>query len=101
VYGGVGVVGNGVLARVEHANVVFCQLLPWRFDPKKSMNQKRTFRRLSYLVSRLAANLGAAGKTPVLGRFGSRAGTGEPRWLDGLYLDVPEERDDPYRFFRW
>jgi hypothetical protein len=23
------------------------------------------------------------------------------RWLDGLYLDTPEEWDDPYRFFRW
>jgi len=23
------------------------------------------------------------------------------RWLDGLYLDVPEAWDDPYRFFRW
>jgi hypothetical protein len=26
---------------------------------------------------------------------------GERRWLDGFYLDVPEEWDDPYRFFRW
>jgi len=25
----------------------------------------------------------------------------EKRWLEGLYLDVPEEWDDPYRFFRW
>lgn len=25
----------------------------------------------------------------------------ERRRLDGLYLDVPEEWDDPYRFFRW
>jgi len=25
----------------------------------------------------------------------------EGRWLKGLYLDVPEEWDDPYRFFRW
>jgi len=25
----------------------------------------------------------------------------ERRWLDGLYLDAPEEWDDPYRFFRW
>jgi beta-galactosidase len=25
----------------------------------------------------------------------------EQRWLDGLYLDVPQEWDDPYRFFRW
>jgi hypothetical protein len=24
-----------------------------------------------------------------------------PRWLHGLYLDVTEEWDDPYRFFRW
>ncbi len=23
------------------------------------------------------------------------------RWLAGLYLDEPEECDDPYRFFRW
>lgn len=23
------------------------------------------------------------------------------RWLKGLYLDTPEEWDDPYRFFRW
>lgn len=23
------------------------------------------------------------------------------RWPDGLYLDEPEERGDPYRFFRW
>jgi hypothetical protein len=25
----------------------------------------------------------------------------ERLWLDGLYLDIPEEWDDPYRFFRW
>jgi len=25
----------------------------------------------------------------------------EGRWREGLYLDVPEEWDDPYRFFRW
>jgi hypothetical protein len=23
------------------------------------------------------------------------------RWLEGFYLDVPAEWDDPYRFFRW
>jgi hypothetical protein len=101
VSGGVGVVGNGVLASADHANVVFCQLLPWRFDPKKSINLKRTFRRVSYLVSRLAANMGAAGETPVLGRLTGPGKVGERRWLDGLYLDVPEEWDDPYRFFRW
>ena len=25
----------------------------------------------------------------------------ETRWLDGFYLDTPEEWDDPYRHFRW
>ena len=25
----------------------------------------------------------------------------EGRWLEGFYLDVPQEWDDPYRFFRW
>jgi hypothetical protein len=95
--------GNGVLAMADKANVVFCQLVPWQFDPAKAMNQKRTFRRASCLVTRLAANMGAAGATPLLSRFRSpvEAGKDEKRWLDGFYLDTPEEWDDPYRFFRW
>jgi hypothetical protein len=100
---GATVLGNGVLAWSENANAVFCQFLPWQFDPKKPMNQKRTFRRAAALVTRLAANLGAAGPTPLLTRFRDPAGApgSEGRWLDGLYLDAPEEWDDPYRFFRW
>jgi hypothetical protein len=38
-------VGNGVLARALRGNVVFCQLVPWQFDPRGPMNLKRTFRR--------------------------------------------------------
>jgi hypothetical protein len=100
---GASVVGDGILARAESANVVFCQLAPWQFDQKKQMNLKRTFRRTSCLVTRLAANMGAAGATPILAWFHSPADAskGERRWLEGLYLDVPEEWDDPYRFFRW
>ncbi len=105
VSGGAAVIGDGVLATGgEHSSpVVFCQLVPWQFDPKKPMNQKRTFRRSSRLLTRLAANLGAAGDTPMLNRFHSpvEASKTEKRWLDGLYLDAPEEWDDPYRFFRW
>jgi hypothetical protein len=95
--------GDGVLAKADEANVVFCQLVPWQFDAKKLMNQKRTFRRCSCLVTRLAANMGAAGSTPLLARFGNPvdASKAEKRWLDGLYLDAPEEWDDPYRYFRW
>jgi hypothetical protein len=100
---GANVFGDGVLASAEGGKVVFCQLVPWQFDPTKQMNLKRTFRRVSYLVARLASNLGVASSTPLLDRFReSVAASGvERRWLNGLYLDVPEEWDDPYRFFRW
>jgi hypothetical protein len=101
VVGGAEVVGDGVLAR--EGGAVFCQLVPWQFDPKKQMNLKRTFRRSSYLLTRLVANLGVPGSTPLLTDFARpvSAGGGEQRWLDGLYLDTPEEWDDPYRFFGW
>jgi hypothetical protein len=51
----------------------------------------------------MAANMGATGSTPLLDRFRNpvEVSRREERWLDGLYLDAPEEWDDPYRFFRW
>ena len=103
VSGGATVIGDGVLARAAGANVVFCQLVPWQFDYSKQYNVKRTYRRASFLVARLLADMGVAGSTPVLARFASPVDAAKPekRWLDGLYLDQPEEMDDPYRFFRW
>ena len=101
---GVTIIGDGVLATAENLNVVFCQLAPWQFDHKHPQNVKRTFRRSSYLVSRLLANMGVAGSTLIIEHFHKPVETSkanEKRWLDGLYLDVPEEWDDPYRFFRW
>ena len=62
------------------------------------MNQKRTFRHVAFLTSRLAANLGAASSTKLRCRGGPPAAE-DKRWLDSLYLDIPEEWDDPYRFF--
>jgi hypothetical protein len=99
---GAQVIGDGVLARAEHTNVVFCQLAPWQFAGTQS-NLRRTHRRVSFLVSRLLANMGVAGSTPLLDRFSQPvdAAEAEGRWLDGLYLDEPEEWDYPYRFFRW
>ena len=96
-------IGNGVLARMQDANVVFCQLAPWQFDPGKQPNLKRTYRRASFAIARLLANLGVSSASPVVERFKSPVASAqsEKRWLDGLYLDEPEEWDDPYRFFRW
>jgi beta-galactosidase len=100
---GATILGDGVLARAENLNVVFCQLVPWQFDLKKQSNLKRTYRRASFLVTRLLANMGVAGSTPILARFHTPVELAKPerRWMDGLYVDEPEEWDDPYRFFRW
>jgi beta-galactosidase len=110
VAGGARVVGNGVLATAGHGSVVFCQLVPWQFDWQQPggdpeapalLNLKRTYRRSSFLVARLLANLGVAGATPLLERVSRPVTAGETRWLEGLYVDTPEEWDDPYRAFRW
>lgn len=101
VTGGATALGDGVLA--QSGNVVFCQMVPWEYQYTNPQYLKRTFRRTSCLVTRLLGNMGVQGSTPVLTRFSSPVGAGkaEKRWLDGLYLDQPEEWDHPYRFFRW
>jgi hypothetical protein len=73
----------------------------WLFEFTQQRNVKRTYRRTSCLLTRLLANMGAAGDTPILRNVSLPAGDGDTRWLDGLYLDVPEGWDYPYLFFRW
>ena len=104
VVSGVTVVGNGVIAKADGAGIILCQLVPWQLDySKEQHNIKQTFRRSAFVLNRLLGNLGVASSTDFLSRFNSPADKGkeEKRWLTGLYLDVPEEWDDPYRFFRW
>ncbi len=103
VSGGAAIIGNGVLATAEKAHVVFFQLAPWTFDYGKQYHLKCTFRRTSFVVARLLAGMGINSPTPLLARFSNPLVSGklETRWLEGLYLDRPEEWDDPYRFFRW
>jgi len=99
---GAQVVGDGVLAKADGLNVVFCQLVPWQFDASGQQNLKKTFRRSSFLLTRLLANLGAAAATPLVERFGAPpAADSPPRWRSGMYLDQPDEWDNPYRHFRW
>ena len=84
-------------------NLVICQLATWQFDFRREYNLKRTYRRSSFLVTRLLANLGVAGTTPLLDHFHTPLTDARPekRWSQGFYLDEPQEWDDPYRFFRW
>jgi hypothetical protein len=102
VSGGARTVGGGVLAAGPGANLVFCQLVPWQFAYRENAGLKRTFRRTSFLVTRLLANMAVRGETPLLTRLSTPCRKDEPgRWLQGFYLDAPDAWDDPYRFFRW
>jgi hypothetical protein len=81
-------------------------LTSWYFTHgPEQFNQRRTFERTSFAVSRLLGNLGVSGSTPLLERFADPVGTSNGpsagRWLDGLYITRPTEWDDPYRFFGW
>ncbi len=67
--GGAELVGDGVLATAQDGNVVLCQLAPWQFDYADAFHVKMTFRRSSFLLSRLLANMGVSGATPLLDRF--------------------------------
>lgn len=101
--GGANVTGNGVLAVAEDASVAFCQLAPWEFNYETQYNLKRTFRRTSFLLTRLLGNMGSRSATPLLSRFSTpvSAAADVPLVLTGLYMDKPVEMDDPYRFFCW
>ena len=61
----------------------------WRWQPAKEATDE--------------VPAGKWGFFKVPARFGTPVDKAkvEKRWLDGLYLDTPEEMDDPYRFFRW
>ncbi|HMC27311.1 MAG TPA: hypothetical protein VKM56_05890, partial [Verrucomicrobiae bacterium] len=96
-------IGDGILATANNGKIVFCQIVPWQFDPTQQSNLKRTYRRASFVLTRVLANLRVASASPIVARFHApvEAANSEKRWLNGLYLDQPEEWDDPYRFFRW
>ena len=107
---GARVFGNGALAATDDEKIVFCQVAPWQIGDTKQWNIKKTYRRSSFLVTRVMANLGVTTSTPILDRFHKPADLALPdateteselRWREGIYLDQPEEWDDPYRFFRW
>jgi hypothetical protein len=113
---GATVLGDGVLAQAQDANVVFCQFPPYMVTgaegaspANEQLNLRRTYRRAAFAVARLLANMGVSAPTPLLSRFSTPVGADQPqsvpivqgRWLHGLYMDQPEAWDDPYRFFRW
>jgi hypothetical protein len=93
---------RGVIASAASERVALLQLVPWG-DARRLQQFRANFRRHAYATSRLLANLGAEARTPLLEHLARPVASPavDKRWLRGLYLDVPEEWDDPYRFFRW
>jgi hypothetical protein len=75
----------------------------WSFTVSEQYNLRRTYRRSSFTLARLLANMGVSARTPLLDRFAAPISPEKPekRWLDAFYVDQPEEWDDPYRFFNW
>ena len=122
VVNGAAIVGNGVLAAGTDHQVVFAQFPPYLIGKEgqevedgsgilsfgEKLHLKRTYRRACFTLTRILGNMGVCPTTPLLARIASPAidDESEPpsargRWSQGLYLDQPEEWDDPYRFFRW
>ena len=82
---GVTLLGDGVLAQAENANLVFFQFPPYTLSSgregvpsSKQFNLRRTYRRTSFALTRLLANMGVCAATPLLVAFlaagGRRAG---------------------------
>ena len=86
---GATIIGDGALATMEGMNVVFCQLAPWQWEGDSKPNIKRTYRRVSFLASRLLANMGVHGETPLLARFAGARRRGRRAALAGGALPRP------------
>ena len=96
--------GNGNEAlrvlRKGRGTIALCQAAPWMFDYAKKPYVRTTFRRNSFLVSRLLSNLGASFATAAAfaGDPAQPAATAAaPNW----YVQQPVAEDDPFRYYRW
>ncbi|MBN2326604.1 MAG: hypothetical protein JXR73_05565 [Candidatus Omnitrophica bacterium] len=104
---GAAIVRSGILGEANNGSIIHTQLAPWHFNYDEIFHRKMTFRRTSFMLTRLLGNMGICASTPLIQRFSHPVERNQnnhitqARWLKGLYLDQPEEMDDPYRFFRW
>lgn len=64
---GAEVVGNGIVATMNEGRVVLCGLVPWDFED--AFHVRMTWRRTSFILSRLLANMHVRAETPLLDRF--------------------------------
>ena len=77
VTGGAEILGDGVLARLGDAPVLFFQIAPHRVmrGGGEQPNVRKTYRRTAFALNRVLANLGVRGKCPLLEHFASPPST--------------------------
>lgn len=61
--------GDGALATAKNVSAAFSQVAPWQFDYSRQYNLKPTFKRGSFLASRLLCNAGLQAACPILERL--------------------------------
>ena len=100
VVGGAKPLGNGVLAQAEGQNVVFCQLVPWQFDyrpggkEESDFNIKPTYRRSSFVLRRILANMGVSGGVSLLRNIEEPIAGAAAEDIRGVcWLEGVEQRD--------
>ncbi len=52
---------------------------PWNLMFQEQLNLRRTYRRTSFMLTRLLANMGVSAQTPLLARFSVPVGEGQPK----------------------
>ena len=103
---GASVVGDGVLAVGENANVVWRSLIEYQyFSPDEEWRQFTFLAQSKDTADTKTRFQVWHGNASTVWFADMRIVPCEPptqgRWLTGLYLDTPTEMHDPYRFFRW
>ena len=70
---------------------------PWWFNYRENRNVRRTYRRASFLLARLLANMGTSGATPLLSHFstppGARVGDAEAPLIKNGDFSVDADDD--------
>ncbi len=79
--------GNQAIRVIRHGKgyIIFWQVPPWQIDEVTKPYLRTSKRRANAMAARLISNLGITSQ----------------RFPQSLYLDTPENVDDPYRFFKW
>ena len=120
VSGGATVVGDGVLAtadegqrrllptralamRLQQGEAQRQADIPPQFVPGDSVVGQHGRRGRHAVLARFSSPVKESKETPERSekKAEKKADNSEKRWLDGFYLDEPQDWDNPYRAFRW